>query len=62
MSKECFKVRSAQYTFNIDETRSMWANDATVSAESKAGQCQSTERLWNLIIGLSVANSQLILG
>jgi hypothetical protein len=40
----------------------MLANDATVDAESKAEQCQSIERLWNLIIGLSVANSKLILG
>jgi len=40
----------------------MLANDATVAAESKSGQCQSKERLWNLIIGLSVANSKLILG
>jgi len=40
----------------------MWANDAIVAAESKAGQCQSSERLWNLIIGLSVENSQVILG
>jgi hypothetical protein len=40
----------------------MWANDATDAAESKAGQCQSTERLWNLITGLSFANSQLTLG
>jgi len=47
---------------NVDETRSIWANDVTVAAESKAGQSQSTERLWNLIVGLSVANSQLILG
>jgi hypothetical protein len=40
----------------------MLANDATVAAESKVGQCQSTERLLNLILGLSLANSQLILG
>jgi hypothetical protein len=40
----------------------MLANDVIVSAESKAGQCQSTKRLWNLIVGLSVTNSKLILG
>jgi hypothetical protein len=54
----------AHSTRNITHIKqeAILANDATIAAESKAGQCQSTERLWNLIIGLSVANSKLILG